>query len=103
MDLNACPKRPDRACRVFAGPGGAPVTVAAGIFLFVLGAILRFATDIEIAAVSVDVIGLILMIGGGLAVILGLLQLAILSRGGRREALVVEEPDPTAGPNRDPH
>jgi hypothetical protein len=59
------------------------MTIAAAIFLIAVGAILRYATDINVEGVSFDTVGLILMIAGAAGLVLSFLQEAIWS--GRRE------------------
>jgi hypothetical protein len=67
------------------------MTIAAAIFLIAVGAILRYATNIHVQGVSVDTVGLILMIAGAAGLILSFFQEAIWSdRRRRREALVEE-------------
>jgi len=56
------------------------MTIGAGIFLIAVGAILKFATNIHVQGVSIDTIGLILMIAGAAGLILGLFQEVIWSR-----------------------
>jgi cytochrome c oxidase subunit IV len=56
------------------------MTIGAGIFLIAVGAILKFATNIHVQGVSIDTIGLILMIAGAAGLILGLFQEIIWSR-----------------------
>jgi hypothetical protein len=69
------------------------MTIGAGIFLIAVGAILKFATNIHVQGVSVDTIGVILMIAGAVGLVLGIFQELIWSR--RRvppaEAPAVEE------------
>jgi hypothetical protein len=61
----------------------------ASIFVIAVGAILRYATNLNVQGVSIDTVGLILMIAGAAALILSLLQFFVLSdRARRREALV---------------
>jgi TRAP-type C4-dicarboxylate transport system permease small subunit len=68
------------------------MTIAAAIFLIALGAILKFATNIHVQGVSIDTIGLILMIAGAAGLVLSLLQEAIWSRRTRAgEVPAVEE------------
>lgn len=68
------------------------MTIAAAIFLIAIGAILRYATNIHIEGVSVDTVGLILMIAGAAGLVLSFFQEAIWSdRTRRREALAEEE------------
>ncbi len=47
--------------------------IGLGIFLLVAGAILYFAVSASVAGVSLSMIGLILMIGGVLAIVLSFL------------------------------
>jgi hypothetical protein len=56
------------------------MTIGAGIFLIAVGAILKFATNIHIQGVSVDTIGVILMIAGAVGLVLGIFQEFIWSR-----------------------
>jgi len=56
------------------------MTIGAGIFLIAVGAILKFATNIHIEGISVDTIGVILMIAGAIGLILGIFQEFIWSR-----------------------
>jgi cytochrome c oxidase subunit IV len=56
------------------------MTIGAGIFLIAVGAILKFATNIHVQGVSIDTIGVILMIAGAAGLILGLFQEMIWSR-----------------------
>ena len=65
------------------------MTIAAGIFLIAVGAILRYATDFNVRDVEMDTVGLILMIAGVAGLILSFFQEAIWSK--RRER-VVEQP-----------
>ncbi len=67
------------------------MTIAGAIFLIALGAILRYATNLHVEGVSIDTIGLILMIAGAAGLVLSFFQEAIWSdRRRRREALVEE-------------
>lgn len=61
------------------------MTIGAAIFLIAVGAILRFATNFHVQGVSVDTVGLILMIAGAAGLVLGLLQELIWSRRRREE------------------
>jgi len=56
------------------------MTIGAGIFLIAVGAILKFATNVHVEGVSIDTIGVILMIAGAAGLILGLFQEMIWSR-----------------------
>ena len=63
------------------------MTIAAAIFLIAVGAILRYATNIHVEGISLDTVGLILMIAGGAGLILSFVQEAVRSnRRERREA-----------------
>jgi hypothetical protein len=64
------------------------MTIGAGIFLIAVGAILKFATNIHVQGVSIDTIGVILMIAGAVGLILGIFQEFIWSR--RRGVAPVE-------------
>lgn len=66
------------------------MTIGGAIFLIAVGAILYFATNLHLAHVSIDTVGLILMIAGAAGLVLGLVQQAIWSRS-RRRAVTVEE------------
>jgi uncharacterized membrane protein len=56
------------------------MTIAAAIFLIAVGAILKFATNVHVQGVSLDTVGLILMIAGAAGLVLSFLQDAIWSR-----------------------
>jgi hypothetical protein len=49
------------------------MTIGGSIALIVLGAILAFAVEFEIAGVNIDAVGYILMIGGLVGLIFGLI------------------------------
>ena len=68
------------------------MSFAGSIFLIAVGAILRYATNVHVKGVSLDTVGLILMIAGAAALVLSLLQEFIWSRRTRREEVpAVEE------------
>ena len=67
------------------------MTIGAGIFLIAVGAILKFATNVHVQGISLDTVGVILMIAGAAGLILGLFQEVIWSRR-RRGVVVAEEP-----------
>jgi len=46
------------------------VSIAGAIFLIAVGAILRYATNLHVEGVSVDTVGLILMIAGAAGLVL---------------------------------
>lgn len=67
------------------------MTIAAAIFLIAVGAILRYATDLNVEGVSIDTVGLILMIAGAAGLVLSFFQEAVWTR--RRDRREVEERD----------
>jgi hypothetical protein len=69
------------------------MTIAASIFLIAVGAILYFATNLHVAHVNVDTVGLILMIAGLAGLILGFVQQSMASRRSR-EVRVEDRRDP---------
>jgi hypothetical protein len=74
------------------------MTIAAAIFLIAVGAILRYATNIHVQGISIDTVGLILMIAGVAGLILSFFQEAIWSdRARRREAVAADERVPVEG------
>jgi beta-lactamase regulating signal transducer with metallopeptidase domain len=56
------------------------MTIGAGIFLIAVGAILKFATNIHVQGVSIDTIGVILMVAGAVGLLIGLFQEIVWSR-----------------------
>jgi len=70
------------------------MTIGASIFLIVVGAILYFATNVHVAHVSIDTVGLILMIAGGAGLVLGFIQQAMWSRRSRREVMIEDRQNP---------
>ena len=48
--------------------------MGAGIFLVAVGAILRYATNVHVQGVSIDTIGLILMVAGAVIFVIALFQ-----------------------------
>jgi hypothetical protein len=67
------------------------MTIAAAIFLIAIGAILRYATNWHVEGVSLDTVGLILMIAGVAGLVLSFFQEAIWSRRARRGDVVVDD------------
>ncbi|MFV0458247.1 MAG: DUF6458 family protein [Actinomycetales bacterium] len=53
--------------------------VGIGLFMLILGAILRYAVSYQIAGISLQMVGTILMVGGVLALIVSLIM-AIMRR-----------------------
>lgn len=50
------------------------MTIAGGILLIAVGAILKFATNVHVQGVSLDTVGVILMIAGAAGLVLGFFQ-----------------------------
>jgi hypothetical protein len=73
------------------------MTVGASIFLIAVGAILYFATNFRVAHVSVDTVGLILMIAGVVGLVIGLFLHGMGSRS-TREVRVEDRRDPRDPP-----
>jgi cytochrome c oxidase subunit IV len=67
------------------------MTIAGGIFLIAVGAILKFATNFHVQGISIDTVGVILMIAGAAGLILGLFQELIWSRRARPGEADIEE------------
>lgn len=74
------------------------MTIGGSIFLIAVGAILYFATNLHVAHVSIDTVGLILMIAGLAGLILGFIQQQMWSRRARREVVVEDRSDPRQPP-----
>jgi hypothetical protein len=74
------------------------MTIGGSIFLIAVGAILYFATNLHVAHVSIDTVGLILMIAGLAGLVLGFVQQRMWSRRGRREVMVEDRVDPRQPP-----
>jgi len=74
------------------------MTIGGSIFLIAVGAILYFATNLHVAHVSIDTVGLILMIAGGAGLVLGFAQQAMWSRRSRREIAVEDRRTPGEPP-----
>jgi hypothetical protein len=74
------------------------MTIGGSIFLIAVGAILYFATNLHVAHVSIDTVGLILMFAGLAGLVLGFVQQGIGSRRARREVTVEDRVDPRQPP-----
>jgi hypothetical protein len=74
------------------------MTIASSIFLIAVGAILYFATNLHVAHVSIDTVGLILMIAGLAGLVLGFVQQGIWSRWARRDITAEGRQDPRKPP-----
>jgi hypothetical protein len=60
------------------------VTIATAIFLIAVGAILRYAINVETDVINIQTVGLILMIAGGAGLALSLLY-ELVQQGGPRD------------------
>lgn len=70
------------------------MSIGTGIVLFVIGAILAFAVNVEVEWVDLDLIGYILMGAGALIFIIGLV---LLARRRQTNSVTRTDVDPTAG------
>ena len=66
------------------------MTMGTGLLLIAVGAILRYAVKDELEAINLETVGLILMIVGAVAFVVG----AIYAFGRRRTDALVVERDP---------
>ncbi len=67
------------------------MSFAAAIFLIAVGAILRYAMNVHVQGVSLDTVGLILMIAGAAGLVLALVQEFVWSDRRRRRDVELEE------------
>ena len=74
------------------------MTIAGSILLITAGAILYFATNLHVAHVNIDTVGLILMIAGAAGLVLGFVQQGIWSRRARRRTAREETIDDRGTP-----
>jgi hypothetical protein len=74
------------------------MTIGGSIFLIAVGAILYFATNLRVSHVSIDTVGLILMLAGLAGLVLGFVQRGMWSRRARREVTVEDRVDPRQPP-----
>jgi hypothetical protein len=58
------------------------VSIGSSIFLIALGAILKFAVNATVSGISIQTIGVILMVAGIIGLVVSLLWLASASRRG---------------------
>jgi hypothetical protein len=61
------------------------VTIATAIFLIAIGAILRYAINVESDVINIQTVGLILMIAGGAGLALSLLYELVQQGGGSKD------------------
>lgn len=70
------------------------MSIGAGIALFVIGAILAFAVNVEVEFVDLDLVGYILMGAGAVIFVLGLV---LLARRRQTETVSRTAVDPASG------
>ncbi|GII62189.1 hypothetical protein Skr01_22740 [Sphaerisporangium krabiense] len=73
------------------------MTIAGSIFLIMLGAILTWAVEFDLAGVDINVVGVILMLGGIVGLIFGIWRLNSVRRTAVTRTTPVT-PVATAGP-----
>lgn len=61
------------------------MTIATAIFLIAVGAILRYAINVESDVINIQTVGLILMIAGGAGLALSLLYELVQQGGGSKD------------------
>jgi hypothetical protein len=71
----------------------AAVTIATAIFLIAVGAILRYAVNVNSDVINIQTVGLILMIAGGAGLALSLLY-ELVQQGGSKDG---DEYEPRSG------
>jgi Domain of unknown function (DUF6458) len=71
------------------------VTIGTSILLIAVGAILRYAVNVHSSAVSIDTVGLILMIAGILGLVVSLLYTAFYADRTRQRRDVYADEHPT--------
>jgi uncharacterized membrane protein len=74
----------------------APMTIAGSIILIMIGAILTWAVEFTVAGVDINVVGVILMLGGLAGLLFGLWRLSMM----RRRTVVADADAPTVGTRR---
>ena len=74
------------------------MTIGGSIFLIAVGAILYFATNLHVAHISIDTVGLILMIAGAAGLVLGFIQQGMWSKRSRRDITIEDRRDPNEPP-----
>ncbi|WP_311245071.1 DUF6458 family protein [Microbacterium sp. WCS2018Hpa-23] len=65
------------------------MTIGTGIALFVIGAILAFAVNVQIEWIDLNMVGYILMVAGAIGLIIGVIMLVV--RRGRRGGTVDDQ------------
>ncbi|MDP9849637.1 DUF6458 family protein [Streptosporangium lutulentum] len=68
------------------------MTIAGGIILIMLGAILTWAVEFDIAGLDINVVGVILMLGGLAGLLFGIYRISVARRPTASTTTVVEDP-----------
>jgi hypothetical protein len=70
------------------------MSIGAGIALFVIGAILAFAVNVDVPGINLDMIGYILMGAGALVFLIGII---LMARRKQTDTVTRTAVDPAAG------
>jgi len=68
------------------------VSIGSSIFLIAVGAILKFAVHVSVAGISIQTVGVILMVAGVVGLIVSFLWLNSARRTARRGVVVDDRP-----------
>jgi hypothetical protein len=72
--------------------GGDELSLGASLFLLAVGAILTFAVNVEASGFSINTVGIILMVVGGIGLLLSLFWMSRSRTSGTRTVVREEEP-----------
>jgi hypothetical protein len=72
--------------------GGNLMTIAGGIILIMLGAILTWAVEFDIAGLDINIVGVILMLGGLAGLLFGIYRISVARRAVAPTTTIVEDP-----------
>jgi hypothetical protein len=64
--------------------------IGVSIFLIALGAILFFATNVDLAGIDINTVGIILMVVGAIGLLWSLIAMG--TRGGTRRTVIDDDP-----------
>jgi beta-lactamase regulating signal transducer with metallopeptidase domain len=78
------------------------MTIGVSLLLIAVGAILRYATNINVRGIEIDTVGLILMIVGIVGMLISLFTMTLWDRD-RRRGVVEERRVVDRDPHRDPY
>jgi hypothetical protein len=68
------------------------MTIAGGIILIMLGAILTWAVEFDVAGLDINIIGVILMLGGLAGLLFGIYRISVARRAVASTTTIVEDP-----------